>query len=327
MKVVKLLTIFSVSIFLWSSCETKKDKSTEINDSTAQKYECPMHSDVIGKQGDTCPKCGMKLTKIHEEKESSQYKMEFKAEPAVEAGKSAKLSFTPTLVGHEQDSVPLDIQHDKKIHLIVVSKDLSYFDHIHPQRQANGSYEIKILAKGEKYSKARFQNEAHFDQGGDYVLFADYLPIGAKHQLERIELNVAGPSYQVQQFTKEKLISSADGYEVSLQPKDGKLSSGSLMHIAAIVKKGGKEIPADQFENYLSAKAHVVVISEDTKDYLHVHPDLDKGRLDLHTTFQKPGIFRGWLQFQTNGEVHTADFVLTVMPGESDKAAEPEHHH
>lgn len=326
MKIITILAIFSASIFLWSSCATKKEASTETNDSTAQKYECPMHPDVIGKQSDTCPKCGMKLTKVHEEKETSQYKMEFKAAPAVEAGKSALLSFTPVLVGHEQDSVPLDIQHDKKIHLIVVSKDLAYFDHIHPQRQADGSYDIKVLAKGEKYSKARFQNEAHFDQGGDYVLFADYLPTGAGHQLERIELNVAGPSYKAQQFTNEKLVATADGYEVSLQPKEGKLSSGSLMHIAAIVKKGG-EIPADQFENYLSAKAHVVVISEDTKNYLHVHPDVSNGRLDLHTTFEKPGIYRGWLQFQTNGEVHTADFVLKVTQGTTEKAAEPEHHH
>jgi len=350
--------VFSVSVLLWSSCESKKEASAETNDSTEQKYECPMHPevvgkkedtcptcgmkltkiheekyecpmhpDVVGKKDDTCPKCGMKLTKAHEEKKTNKYKMEFKTAPTIEAGKSALLSFTPTLVGREQDSVPLDIQHDKKIHLIVVSKDLAYFDHIHPQRQANGSYEIKVLAKGEKYSKNKFQNETHFDQGGDYVLFADYLPTGASHQLDRIELNVAGPSYQALHFTKEKRVANADGYEVSLQPKDGKLSSGGLMHIAAVVKKDGKEIPADQFENYLSAKAHVVVISEDTKNYLHVHPDVSNGRLDLHTTFETPGIYRGWLQFQTNGTVHTADFVLNVTQGTSDKAAAPEHHH
>jgi hypothetical protein len=325
MKILKLFTIFSVSLLLWSACGTKKETTTEASDST--KYACPMHPEVTGKAGDTCPQCGMKLTKVHKKKDASQYKMEFKAEPAVEAEKTATLSLTPTLVGHEQDSVPLDIQHDKKIHLIVVSKDLSYFDHIHPQRQADGSYEIKVLKKGKKYSKARFQNETHFDKGGEYVLFADYLPTGASHQVERIELNVAGTPYRAQQFTKEKLVASTDGYEVILEPKDGKLSSGSLSHIAAIFKKDGKEISAEEFENYLSAKAHVVVISEDTKDYLHVHPDVSKGRLDLHTTFKKPGIFRGWLQFQTNGQVHTADFVLNVVQGANTEAAEHEHHH
>jgi hypothetical protein len=101
------------------------------------------------------------------------------------------------------------------------------------------------------------------------------------------------------------------------------------MHISAIVKKDGKEIPADQFENYLAAKAHVVMISEDTKDYLHVHPEVADGRLDLHTEFGRPGIFRGWLQFQTEGKVHTADFVVKVEEGTAPESAHEgaEHKH
>jgi len=322
----KLFFILVVSSLLLFSCEARKKTEAETNDSIAQqKYACPMHPEVTGKEGDTCSKCGMKLTKLQTEAQEN-YVMTFKAEPSVVAGKASVLSLTPIKEGNEQESVPLDIQHDKKIHLIVVSKDLSYFDHIHPEIQSNGSYQIKVLGKDENYSKGKFQNETHFNQGGDYVLFADYLPTGATHQLERIELKVDGPAYQLQSFTHEKLIATTDGYEVSLLPKDGKLLTGSLQHIAAIIKKDGKEISADSFENYLSAKAHVVVISEDTQDYLHVHPDVSKGRLDLHTTFAKPGIFRGWLQFQTNGTIHTADFVLNVQKGATEKAAE-EHHH
>src|SRR5258706_5853965 len=170
-----------------------------------------MHPEVTGKEGDTCPKCGMKLTKLQLEA-SKNYVMVFKAEPSVVAGKTAVLSFTPTKEGDEQESVPLDIQHDKKIHLIVVSKDLSYFDHIHPEIQSTGIYQIKVLGKDENYSKGKFQNETHFDQGGDYVLFADYLPTGATHQLERIELKVDGPIYKPQSFTKEKLVATTDGF-------------------------------------------------------------------------------------------------------------------
>lgn len=29
-------------------------------------YACPMHPEVIGKEGDKCPKCGMKLVKVIE---------------------------------------------------------------------------------------------------------------------------------------------------------------------------------------------------------------------------------------------------------------------
>ena len=49
------------------------------------------------------------------------------------------------------------------------------------------------------------------------------------------------------------------------------------------------------------------------KEYLHVHPDVEGGRFDLHTTFKKPGIHRGWIQFKSEGKVHTVDFVLNVI--------------
>lgn len=323
-----------------TSCGSKTSESNETSEGEhdhaagdhEHTYACPMHADVTGKEGETCPKCGMKLELVSADKaaNTNTYFMAFKAEPVVEAGKAAKLSFTPSIKGNESEMVPLDIQHDKKLHLIVVSKDLSYFDHIHPEFQANGSYDINVLPKGTNYTNGRFHNETKFEQGGDYVLFADYVPSGANHQLERIELNVSGTPYKAQKYTASKTVSMTDGYEVSLEPEGGKFFSEGTSHISGIIKKDGKEVSADSFENYLAAKAHVVVISEDTQNYLHVHPEVVNGRLDLHTTFGKPGTYRGWLQFQTNGQVHTADFVIKVEEGkapESEHAAGAEHAH
>jgi hypothetical protein len=284
-------------------------------------YACPMHPEVTGKKGEKCSKCGMDLVLVDNKAAANAYFMDFKATPSVEAGKPAMLSFTPKIKGSETEMVPLDIQHDKKLHLIIVSKDLSYFDHIHPEFQSSGSYDIAVLPKGKDYSKGAFASETKFVQGGDYVLFADYLPSGATHQLERIELNVAGTPYQARTFKDEKLVSTVDGFEVSLVPEGGKFLSKGTIHISGIVKKNGKEVPADQFENYLAAKAHVVMISEDTQNYLHVHPEVVDGRLDLHTEFGKTGIFRGWLQFQTDGKVHTADFVVKVEEGTAPESA------
>jgi hypothetical protein len=311
------------------SCNAKKEQASTTEVAT---YACPMHADVTGKEGDTCPKCGMKLELVSADKaaNTNTYFMAFKAEPAVEAGKTSKLSFTPSIKGNESEMVPLDIQHDKKLHLIVVSKDLSYFDHIHPEFQASGAYEINVLPKGTNYTNGKFHNETKFEQGGDYVLFADYVPSGAAHQLERIELNVTGTPYKVQKYTASKTTSMTDGYEVILMPEGGKFFSEGTSHISGIIKKDGKEVPADSFENYLAAKAHVVVVSEDSQNYLHVHPEVVDGRLDLHTTFGKAGIFRGWMQFQTNGQVHTADFVIIVEEGkapESVHGAEADHKH
>lgn len=66
-----VIVIGSVTFFAAcnnSSGDKKADKGNEQHDSTAAKHDgyhsfaCPMHPEVIGKEGDTCPKCGMKLS-------------------------------------------------------------------------------------------------------------------------------------------------------------------------------------------------------------------------------------------------------------------------
>ena len=79
--------------------------------------------------------------------------------------------------------------------------------------------------------------------------------------------------------------------------------------------KDGKEVDPNTLENYLGAKAHMVVISLNDKEYLHVHPDVSGGKFDLHTTFKMPGVYRGWIQFKAEGKVHTIDVTLNVASG------------
>jgi hypothetical protein len=234
------------------------------------------------------------------------------------------LSFKPEVVGTANTPVPLDLHHEKKIHLIGVSKDLSTFMHIHPEYQADGSYQIKVLGKGQPYTDGRGKNETMFEKGGEYVLFADYMPTGAPGQLERIPITIAGTPYKSVVYNKEKLVSTTDGYTVTLKPEAGKFVTNNTFHIEGMVTKGGKEISPESFENYLGAKAHVVVLGEGAVNYMHVHPDVVGGKLELHATFEKAGIYRGWLQFQTDGVLHTTDFVFDVKEG---KAGEVGHTH
>jgi len=54
---------------------------------------------------------------------------------------------------------------------------------------------------------------------------------------------------------------------------------------------------------------------------------VENGALDLHTTFEKEGIYRGWLQFKIDGKVHTADFVLDVKKGSAETKTESHDSH
>jgi len=281
-------------------------------------YACPMHPEVTGKEGDTCPKCGMKLE--HNDNAGKQnaetYYIEFKTSPEkLEAGKEAILSFIPKMKDKETALIPLDIEHTKKIHLIVVSEDLSYFEHIHPEYQADGSYQIKVLPKGKNYTDKAGQNETYFENGGNYILFADYKPTGGNHTVDKINLAVSGNPLPVKKFTADKLTGASGDYGFMLVPEGGKFIAGALSHIKGILKKNGKEIDAATLDEYLGAKAHMVVISMDDKNYLHVHPNVEDGKFDLHTTFEKPGTYRGWVQFNAEGILRTVDFVILVKEG------------
>jgi hypothetical protein len=305
---VGVLTLGSAMLF--TACTNSTDEKTETTTEAADHehtYACPMHPEVTGKEGDTCPKCGMKLE--HNDNPGGtgkSYFMQYVSTPAtVEPNKEVTLSFTPKIKGSESEAVALDVEHEKKIHLIAVSDDLSYFDHIHPEYNADGSYTVKTK----------------FPTGGKYKLFADYRPTGGGHVVDKIDVSVAGTAPAPKTYSGNQLTGNAgDGFTVTLTPAGGKFITGATMHIGGVVKLNGKDVDPSTLENFLGAKAHMVVVSLNEKEYLHVHPGVEGGKFDLHTTFEKPGIYRGWIQFQSKGKVYTADFVMNVTEGsEQDK--------
>jgi hypothetical protein len=333
---LRTFIIAAACIPLMIACNNDGTSSTTTTDSTAanaehkHSYRCPMNCEkgkTYDKEGN-CPVCGMKLEHFDGVDNGLTYRMDFASIPAtVEAGRAATFSFTPKVVGKETDPVALDVQHEKKIHLIVVSNDLSYFEHIHPEYQSDGSYQIKVLDNSKTYTNGAGHTETGFASGGDYIMFADYLPTGGSHQVEKIQLNVKGTPKAAVNYNADKLVGSSDKFSVQLQVDGGALVTGKQMHIAGTVMKDGKEVDVNSLENYLGAKAHMVVISLKDKEYLHVHPDVDGGKFDLNTTFRKPGIHRGWIQFKSEGKVHTVDFVLNVKEGTTREEKDHGHPH
>lgn len=61
-----------------------------------------------------------------------------------------------------------------------------------------------------------------------------------------------------------------------------------------------------------------MLISLNEKEYLHVHPGVEDGKFDLHTTIEKPGTYRGWIQFNGDGKIHTIDFTWNVTQGSAE---------
>ena len=264
-------------------------------------YSCPMHPEVTSDSPGECSKCGMALDHTDQAANGKKYRMDFVSQPAsIEAGKPAVLSFTPKEEDNAQALVPLDVVHEKKIHLILVSKDLSYFSHEHPEYKPEGNYVW----------------EHTFPSGGDYILFQDYSPKGSSHQLSRIPVSVAGEPGKTVKYTTQNLNWKKDGYEVKLGFDKMLLQTNQALEVSITVAKGGK--PVTNLDNYLGALGHMVIISEDTQDYLHVHPmeSVAKGpEVIFHSSFDKPGFYRVFLQFNHEGKIQTADFTIQVLKG------------
>ncbi len=277
-------------------------------------YTCPMKCE--GSQSDQpgeCPVCGMELEHSDEPLEHGSYHIDFRSDPEkLAASASNTLSFNPKNNKDENALVPLELRHEKKIHLIIVSTDLAYFEHIHPEY--NGvNYQIRVVGKDEAFTKERGMNETEFTEGGDYLMFLDYVPTDATGQLDKIPLSVSGPPRTDTPLGSQRMSWAADGYALELSA-DRDLVVNASIELTIHITLDGE--PVTDLDNYLGALAHMVVISEDTEEYLHVHPmesATDGPDVMLHTNFPKAGKYKVFMQFNHDGVVRTTDFVLGVM--------------
>jgi plastocyanin len=264
------------------------------------------------------------------------FRMEFRNEPAeVKAGTPASLIFT---VKDKQNRAVKDLQivHEKPMHVLVVSRDLAEFYHIHPEPQADGSYRV----------------EHTFPNGGDYKIYADFTPPEGGQVVEQIDLKATGAERAKAPLVADtNFEKTVEGLKVVMRP-DAEIKAGKelMLNFRAFDAASGK--PATDLQNYLGELAHFVIISEDMKDFVHAHP-MSKGEHDkmsktgdhdsdghdhstmqgattkpsaaevaAHTAFPRTGLYKVWAQFQRGGKVITVPFVVNAGGGGGEQKAE-----
>ncbi|MBO9596092.1 MAG: hypothetical protein J7599_24525 [Niabella sp.] len=218
------------------------------------------------------------------------------APEAVIPGKETLLSFKPVRHTVPGRSVTLVQQHEAAFHLIVLDASLTWFRHLHPELQADGSYRVSIT----------------FPRGGHYLLYADYQPEDAPSVTDRIELLVAGNESYAAVATAEKLTATTGNLSIGIDLK-APLHTGADALLPFRIEREGKPLKATELSPYLGAVAHLILIHRDDKDFLHIHPQAGTDvPVVAHTQFEKAGLYRMWIQFNVDGRVYTADFTLDV---------------
>ena len=196
-----------------------------------------------------------------------------------------------------------DIAHTKIFHLILASKDLSWFAHEHPVPQADGSFTISQV----------------FPSGGEYKIYADVAPKGAGSQILGTSLKVSGPTPKPITLTLSERTNTVNGVTATLKTATPlPIGKSTALTFALTDSITGKMIT--DLEPYLGAFGHLMIIHQNGQTVVHSHPaedeagrtDAKKGIVAFNARFPKAGLYKAWGQFQRNSQVVTIPFVLKI---------------
>ncbi|SIR64028.1 heavy metal-binding domain-containing protein [Williamsia sterculiae] len=221
------------------------------------------------------------------------------------AGRDGNLSFRIlTTDGHPVTH--FETTHDKDLHLIVVRTDGSRFRHVHPTLDTTtGVWSIPW----------------RWDEAGTYRVFADFQATSDPSSAVTLtrSIDVAGP-VAPSPATGPRTVDTVDGVTVTAT---GDLAAGRPSELRFTVTRSGT--PVTTLQPYLGAFGHLIALRDGDLAYLHVHaagvdptPGQTSGptiRFVAHVP--TPGRYLLYLDFQVDGDVHTATFVLDA-PATSD---------
>ncbi|MGZ4030914.1 MAG: hypothetical protein ACXVDJ_01870 [Tumebacillaceae bacterium] len=190
----------------------------------------------------------------------------------------------------------------KLFHLIVVSRDLSSFAHIHPEYKGHGTFEV----------------HDQFPFAGDFQLISEFAPDKADITVCKQWVTVTGATHDAKPVVPDvALTKTIDGIEVTLStsPEVQELQAGQTAMLNFHLADAATHRPIPHLEPYLGTLGHGVILDSTSNRYLHVHAmDNMSGGSDVmfHTQFPSAGVYKVWGQFQLARKVITAPFVVQV---------------
>ncbi|MEU0743406.1 hypothetical protein [Streptomyces sp. NPDC006134] len=219
------------------------------------------------------------------------------ATPHVTAGAPAELRFT-VRDGDGRAVTAYRREHGKELHLILASRDLTTYRHLHPERAADGTWSTPV----------------ELPRAGGYRVFADFTPArkGAGNLTLGADLAASG-RYEPRALPAPDTTARTGGYEVELA---GTLRPGRASELTLKVSRDGR--PVTDLEPYLGAYGHLVALRSGDLAYLHVHPNGEPGDgttksgpdVSFTATAPSAGTYRLFLDFRHEGRVHTAAFTV-----------------
>lgn len=236
------------------------------------------------------------------------------------AGKSSTL----TIALKESDGSPahLAIEHERLLHVVIVSEDMRSFAHVH----ADDSKPLDARAIDESV----FSIEHSFPEAGTYIVGVDYLH-GLTHESRTFTVEVEGTPPMSERKAIYYAPSKFDGYSVSFDYVRSFV--GNEVSLSYTIRRDGKAVT--DLEPYLGAAMHVAVVKTDLTQFLHGHGEVHPPgyvytpdssgvhvhapppprfgpNVDAHLAIPEPGFYTVYGEFKHEGKVVVTKFTLHI---------------
>jgi hypothetical protein len=284
-------------------------------------------AEAVSSDGDSGGHGGMPAEQSDDEHEAGEHSQRSQADPVrglaasadgltlelatthLSPGERGQLRFQ--IAGEDGRAVrDFEVEHEKRLHLIVVRDDLREFQHLHPRMSADGSWATPITVQ----------------EPGRYRVFADFKHDGQNQTLART-VTVAGAAERLPLPARAGRATTSDGYTVHLTESS---RAGAPLLLSFHVARDGQNV---ELQDYLGAKGHLVALREGDLAYLHTHPaggsvghggahgghggahgghGTPGGAVPFETALPSEGRYRLFFQFKHDGRVHTAAFTYRV---------------
>jgi hypothetical protein len=194
-----------------------------------------------------------------------------------------------------------DVTHERRLHLIVVSRNFVDYHHLHPTQGDDGVWTADVPAL----------------PAGSYRVFADTRPTGADGITLGTDLAVGGGVADTDGAVASpagETTATVGGYEVELS---GSPAVGESTLTFSVRADGEPVVP----DPYLGASGHLVALRTGDLAFLHVHPLGDATEqapgIRFAAEFPTAGTYRLFLDVSIDGTVRTAAFTVEVPEGTS----------
>ncbi|HEU5122029.1 MAG TPA: hypothetical protein VFT59_04225 [Candidatus Saccharimonadales bacterium] len=236
------------------------------------------------------------------------YTLKFLSGITYQPGQPSMLEFTVVdKDGKRLNQDQYKIEHEKRMHVIVASQDLTQFQHVHPVFDTGtNSYKLPHFV---------------FPVTGNYRIFTDFVVdshgemnsmsdhAGVQYQ----DVIVGNPSDEVSPLGSPTTSDTANGITVDLVVKPGEADTKKVLEFT--LTQNGQ--PVTNLQKYLGALGHLVVLREGDLEYIHTHAlsteiENQTGKVSFEVDFKQSGTYKAFAQFQHENSVTTTDFVIKI---------------